>query len=200
MIAAPGVSAAGLEVGQQPGVLLGLLGDPVDRRPLAALDLAERRALRPLAGGLGVDRVAVRARRRVAEHLVEPGLDARREGALEPGRLLVGLRPAEPDDGRQQPLEQGVAAEDRVGRGPAGEVSTRSRPSVWLDEPVGDEPAEHLARGLGRDAEMAADLGGPDMGAVAGHHPQGEQVLLRGAGEVVRMAAAHRGHGTRRPA
>ena len=116
-----------LEVREQAGVLLGLLGDPVDRRPLAGLDPAERRTRRAPAGGLGVDRVAVRARLGVAEHLVEAGLDPRRDRALEPGGLLIRLRPAEPDDRRQQPLEQRVAAEDRVGGGAAGRRSARAR-------------------------------------------------------------------------
>ena len=70
----------------------------------------------PPLRGRGVDRVAVRADLGVAEHLVEARLDARRDRPLEAHRLLVRLGPAEPDDARQQPLEQGVAAEDRVGR------------------------------------------------------------------------------------
>ena len=63
----------------------------------------------------------------MAEHLVEAGLDPRRDGALEPHRLLVRLGPAEADDGGQQPLEQRVAAEDRVGGGPAGASSGGAR-------------------------------------------------------------------------
>ena len=56
----------------------------------------------------------------VTEHLVEARLDARRDGALEAHRLLVRFGPAEPDDRGQQPLEEGVAAEDRVGDRPTG--------------------------------------------------------------------------------
>ena len=33
-------------------------------------------------------------------------------------------------------------------------------------EPVGDEPSEHLARGLGRHAEMPGDLGGGDSASL----------------------------------
>ena len=109
----------GLQVRQQPGVLLGLLGDAVDRRIRAGLDLAQADPGRPLARRLGVDRVAVRAGHRMTEHLVEPGLDPRRDGALESHRLVVRFGPAEPDDGGQQPLEQGVPSEDAVGGGPA---------------------------------------------------------------------------------
>ncbi len=85
----------GLEVRQQTGVLLGLLGDPVDRGVGAGLDLAQPDPGRALARGLGIDRVAVGARDRVAEHLVQPGLDPRRDGALEAHRLVVGFGPAE---------------------------------------------------------------------------------------------------------
>ena len=66
-----------LEVREQAGVLLGLLGDPVDRRGRAGLHLAQADPGRPATGGLGVDRVAVRAGLGVAEHLVETRLDPR---------------------------------------------------------------------------------------------------------------------------
>ena len=115
---APGRQRPRLEVREQARVLLGLLGDPVDRRVPAGLDLAEADAGRALARGLGVDRVAVRARLRVAEQLVEPGLDPRRDRALEAHRLLVRFGPAEADDRRQQPLEQRVPPEDRRPRRP----------------------------------------------------------------------------------
>ena len=64
-----------LEVRQQAGVLLGLLGDAVDGRALACLDLAERDAFRTARRDCGVDGIAVRARLGVTEHLVEPRLD-----------------------------------------------------------------------------------------------------------------------------
>ena len=56
------------------------------------------------------------------------------------------------------------------------------------DEAVVDEPAEHLARRLRADAELPGDLRRGDPRAVAGHDPQREQVLLRGAGEVAPSA------------
>jgi hypothetical protein len=97
----------------------------------------------------------------MAEHLVQASLDPRRQRALEPGRLLVGLRPAEPDHGRQEPLEKGVAAEDRIGSRPAGRRQHEVAAIRLADEAVGDEPPEHLARGLRGDAEVAADLARP---------------------------------------
>ena len=196
---APGVRARASRYESRPGVLLGLLGDPVDRRPLAGLDLAQRRALRPAAGRLGVDRVAVGTGRRMAQHLVEAGLDPRRDRALEPGRLLVGLRPAEPHDRAEQPLDERVAPEDRVGGRPA-RAGQDELPAVGLvDEAVRAEPPEHLAGGLGRDAHPTGDLGSLDVGAVAGHHPQRQQVLLRGRRQARGVVAAvHHGDGTRR--
>ncbi len=151
---------ARLEVRQQAGVLLGLLGDPVDRRGRTGLHLAQADAGRPATGGLGVDRVAVRARLGVPEHLVEAGLDPRRDGALEAHRLVVRFGPAEADDRGQQPLEQRVPAEDAVGGGPAGGRQVEVATLGVGDQPVRHEPAEHLAGGLGRDAEVAGDLGG----------------------------------------
>ena len=109
----------GLEVGEQAGVLLGLLGDPVDGRPLAGLDLAQADAGRPSLRGLGIDRVAMGARLGMAEHLVESGLDARRDGALEAHRLVVGLGPAEAD----RPSSAAIRAARAGGR------SRRRRPA-----------------------------------------------------------------------
>ena len=182
-----------LEVGQQPRVLLGLLGDPVDRRRVPGLDLAQRRPGRPPARGLGVDRVAVRAGLRVAEHLVEPCLDPRRDRALEPRRLLVRFGPAEARRPRSAATRAGRGGgrsrRPRPGRRSSG---ASSRPSAWRDEPVGDQPPEHLARGLGGHAEVAADLGGRDApGRRTGHHAQREQVLLGGADRSARRDVGH---------
>ena len=110
-----------LEVRQQARVLLGLLRDPVDGG--VASRPRSRSGGTPagrLARGLGIDRVAVRAGHRVAEHLVEAGLDPGRDGALEAHRLVVRLGPAETDDRGQQPLEERVPPEDAVRGGPAG--------------------------------------------------------------------------------
>ncbi len=167
---------ARLEVRQQRRVLLGLLGDPVDRGVLARFESRSAGCRAGGAGPRGVDRVAVRARLGVAEHLVEPGLDAGRDRALEPGRLLVRLGPAEAHDRGQEPLEQRVASEDRVGRGAARGRSgrDRGRRSRRLgDEPVGRQPPEHLARRLGGDAEMPADL--------RGGHPVPSTAMTRSA-------------------
>ena len=108
-----------LEIGQEAGVLLGLFGDPVDRRALPGVDRAEGHAGRPAARRFGVDGVAVRAGLRMAQHLVEPRLDTRRDRALEPRRLFVRLRPAQTHDGAQQPFAQRMAPKDAVRGGPA---------------------------------------------------------------------------------
>ena len=129
-----GAQATRLKVRQQGRVLFGRLGDPIDRRPLAGLGLRERLAGRPASGDLGIDRVAVRARLRVPEQVVKLLLDARRDGCLQPLRFRVRLRPAEPDDLGEQPLAQGVAPEDAVGRC-AAIVSWSSRPSASETRP-----------------------------------------------------------------
>ena len=106
---------ASLEVRQQRRVLFGLLRDPVDGGPSPRFHLRQQLARRSATGGRGVDRVAMGTRLGVAEHLVQPRFDPRRDRALQVGGLLVRLRPAEADHRREQPFEQGVASEDPVG-------------------------------------------------------------------------------------
>ena len=67
------------------------------------------------------------------------------------------------------------------------------------DEPVRHEPAEHLARGLGRDPDVARDLGRRDAARLvgSGQHAQGEEVLLGGGRQVALIVASgHRGQDT----
>jgi hypothetical protein len=88
------------------------------------------------------------------EHLVEPRLDPRRDGALQPHGLLVRLGPAKADDAGQEPFEQGMPAEDGIGRRPAGTRQAQIPTVRVIDEAVGGEPAEHLRGRLGRHAEV----------------------------------------------
>ena len=79
-----------------------------------------------------------------------------------------------------------MAPEDPVGGGPAGRGQVQVAALGVGDQAVGDEPPEHLAGRLGGDPEVAGDLGRRDPAGVvdAGHHPQREQVLLGGGGQV----------------
>ena len=186
-----GRQGARLEVREERGVLLGGLGDAVDRRPLPGLELGEREpGGTPLRRG-HVDRVAVGARLGMPQELVEASLHARRDRALEPRRLHVRLGPPEADHRRQQPFQEGVAAEDGVGRGLPGGRQRQLAPLALGHQAVGAEAADHLARGLRGDADLAGDVGGGHPAAVAGRHAEGEQVLLGGAREVGRGAAGH---------
>ena len=175
----------GLEVGQQARVLLGLLGDAVDRGLVARLLSRQRGAGGPAARRLGVDRVAVRARLGMAEQLVELRLDARRDRALEPLASTSRLGPAEADDRGEQPLEQRVAAEDRVRRRPPGGRSGRGRgPSAGSTRPSAASRRNISLAAWVVTPSVAADLGGGRPGAVGGHHAQREQVLLGGRRDV----------------
>ena len=79
-----------------------------------------------------------------------------------------------------------MPAEDRIGHGAPGRAEMEVATLRMHHEPLAHEPSEHLAGGLGRDAQVAGDLGGVDPPGVlgAGHHPEGEQVLLGGGGQV----------------
>ena len=105
-----------------------------------------------------VDRVAMGTRLRVSQELVQAGLDPWRDRSLEALRLAIGLGPAETDDLGQEPLAERVAAEDRVGRrssrGPELELAALGE----RHEAVARQPPEHLARGLGADAQAAGHL------------------------------------------
>ena len=146
--------------------------------------VGQRHAGRAAARGLEVDRVAVRARLGVAQQLVELRLDPRRQRALEAHRLDVALRPRQPHDRGQQPLEQRVAAEDRVGGGAAGggqdeaaagrrlqqpvrrRAGGTSRLAAWVDTPtwrpssaeVATRPSEPITRRASRYSWAAAEM------------------------------------------
>ncbi len=66
-----------------------------------------------------------------------------------------------------------------------------------IDLSVRHESAEHLARRLGRDAEVTSDLGGGGPAGVGrfGHHPQRQQVSWAADREVMLVLAS--GHGVR---
>jgi hypothetical protein len=121
----------------------------------------------------------------MAEHLVQPRLDTRADGALETGRLLVGFGPTETNDRGQQPLEQRVPAEDAVRCGPAGVGEDQLAAARLGDKAIRHEPSKHLRTCLRTDAEVPGDQRGTHPGAVAGHHSKGQQVLARGTREIV---------------
>ena len=168
-----GRQGAGLEVRQQAGVLLGLLGDPVDRRVLARLDLAQRDA-RPVAGGRSRRRSGCRAGRSRGWPSISSSRASTR-GEIAPWRRIASSSDSAQPSPMTEVSSHSSSAWRRkiaVGRGPTGAASgARSRPSAWRDEPVGDEPAEHLAGGLGGDAEVAGDLGG-------GHPPASSEPAI----------------------
>ena len=76
VIGAPGVSARASRYGQQPRVLLGLLGDPQDRRLRARLEVGQRvpaGRLRAVSRSIGLPC----GQARVPQQLVELRLDSR---------------------------------------------------------------------------------------------------------------------------
>jgi len=118
-----------------------------------------------------------------ADALLEPGLDAGRDRALETHRLVVRFGPAKTDHRGQQPLQQRVTAEDAVGGGPTGRREMEVAPLGMGDETIGYQPAEHLAGGLGRDPEVAGDerRGHPSRIVRTDEHPKRQQIFLGGS-------------------
>ncbi len=82
-----------------------------------------------------------------------------------------------------------MATEDGVGGRSPGDGQQELASVGLVDEPVGREAAEHLRARLVADPEPAGDLGRGHPRAVAGHDPEGQQVLPGGAGEIVLVRA-----------
>ena len=187
-----GRQAPRLQVREERRVLLGRLGDPVDGRPLAGL---QARRAGPRAGG--ARRRRGRSGCRAGTSPGWPRSSSRRastRGEIAPWRRAASTSDSaqpRPTTGREEPLQERVAPEDGVGRGPAGRREEQLAPLPLGDEAVGPEAPDHLAGGLRRDADLAGDVGGRDAAAVAGGDAQREEVLLGGAGEVGRGAAGH---------
>ena len=159
----------------------------VIRRPSPSMpdsSSRERDARGPAARGLEVDRVAVRAGLRVAEQLVELGLDPRRERALEPHRLDVALGPVSPttevsshSSSAWRRKIASAAARPAVVRTSPRPVAGSTRPSAASRRHIS------LAAWVGH-ADVAPELGGRRDAAVGAHHAQREQVLLGGRRDV----------------
>ena len=151
-----------LEVRQQAGVLLGLLGDPVDRRLL--------RRPRSRSGGCPAGR-----RRAVSASIGLPcgqvsgwpSISSRRastRGEMAPWRRIASSS----DSAQPRPTTEVSSHSSSACR---RKIAVRGRPpgrrQVELaalgvgDEAVGDEPPEHLAGGLGGDARCGGRPGPP---------------------------------------
>ena len=113
-----------------------------------------------LCAGPG-DRVAVRARRGVAEEQHELLLDVGRDRVLPAVGLLVDLLPLEPDDVDEQALGEPVPAHDR--RRDLATLLGEAEGAVveQLGVAVVDETVHGLRHRGGREAE-ALDQAGPD--------------------------------------
>ncbi len=138
------------------------------------------------------DRVAVRARGREPEELVDPVGDAVAEGVLEVMGLLIGLRPAEPDDLGEQPLGERVAPE-RALRGRATRIGQVQVSGLLVDahEVLADETRDHLAH---RGRAVPHPLGEPrrdDRLPLGLHVAHGHQVLGRGFRRLGRVVVGH---------
>jgi hypothetical protein len=135
--------------------------------------------------------MAVRARLRIAHRADHVLLECRRHRVLEPLGFLVHVVPRDADHVGQEPLDQPVATDDRLGLlMPA--VGEQKRPVVVArDIAVLLETAQHLVHRRGREPHRAGDVR-PRDGQLRLHQPVDdlEVFLLGGRG----MRVFH-GHG-----
>ena len=111
----PGCSGARLEVLEQPGRELQLLGDPAHDEVVADVDLGQRPA-RLLDVVRARDRVAVRARGRVAEQAVHRRLDVLAHHVLPLAGLVVRLRPRQLEHVGEEALGEAMPAHHPLGQ------------------------------------------------------------------------------------
>ena len=117
-----------LQEGEQPRVLLRLLGHAQDGDLLAGAGVAQRDTRRALGrAAVARDGVAVRAGGRVAEQVVDAIGDPFGQRVLQVMRLLIGLGPAQAHHLGQQPLAEGVAAKVRSAVARPASVSSKWR-------------------------------------------------------------------------
>ena len=85
-----------------------------------------------------------------------------------------------------------MATEDAVRGGATGRGEMQVPALGMGDQAVRDEPPEHLTGSLGGHPEMARDLGGGDASGVVRSdlHAQGEEVFLRGGGQVASVVTS----------
>ena len=141
------------------------------------------------------DRIAVRAGRRVAEQLDQPGLDVVGDHVLPAARLPVHLGPLEPDDVDEQPLGQAVLAHDLLRQGPPA-VGEEQPPSFPGHVPVLGEPVQHLGHGRGGAAQALGDAGLNHRDALLAEREHGLEVLLDGRVVLLRRVGAVLSHGS----
>ena len=130
---------------------------------------------------------------------ISPRVEARLDEMLGHPETCPHGNPIDVETARRRPagtplseMEAGVAAtiyriteeaeEDAVRSGAPGGRELQVAPLRVGDEPIGDQPAEHLARCLGRDPEVARDRCRRDPPRIVrtDEHPKGEQVFLGG--------------------
>ena len=172
-----------LEVRQEAGVLLGLLGDAIDRRGCQP----------PSPTGGRRSACAWRSQRRSGCRAgrSQDGRASRRGGLRRAVRSRPGAasppRPTRPSPSRRRSstATRGVRGAGRWRRRRrAPRSSAAAPPTDMLDQAVRREAAEHLARGLGGHAEVSGDPGRRARLLVASGHAEREQVLLGSGGQI----------------
>src|SRR2546426_930629 len=180
--AAPGSDLVAPQILEQLLVGFGLLGDALHDDGGAFLGLREREGLDARRARHAGNRVAVWARPRHPGHLGEPVLPPRRERVLEPVRLLVRVRPVEPERVRQPALEQAVTARHDLGDLPPLRRERELLAVADLDVAAARHPVHRLGHRRRGDRHVLGEAGADDGLAAAAEVVDGGQIVLGGGG------------------
>jgi len=120
----------------------------------------------------------VRTGRRVAEHGEDAFLNARRDGVLEPVRLLVHVRPLEAEDVDQQTFREPVSAHHRLRGGVALTREANFLLRADRDQAVALHTVESRGNGGRSDAQRFDEARGTDGTTLTAKCVDVEEVVL----------------------
>src|SRR5437879_3027384 len=121
-----------------------------------------------------------------------PVLHPRRERVLEPVRLLVRVRPVEPERVRQPALEQAVTARHDLGDLPPLRRERELLAVADLDVAAARHPVHRLGHRRRGDRHVLGEAGADDGLAAAAEVVDGGQIVLGGGGGGRHARAARR--------
>src|SRR5207247_3673432 len=171
-----------IQVLEEAGLVLELIGDPFDRRGGAGRHALKRLGWARRHAG---HRVAVRARLRVAEHLLDALLHFRRHRVLEALGLFVGLPPLEAEHFDEEPLGEAMSPNDRVRVTLPGRGQMHFFTVVQRDEALPLQAMDHLRNRRRGEAQELGEASRTDVAALLAERVERLAVRLYGGRRAV---------------